>query len=790
MKKMSKMGKSILLSSLAIIAFGGIAAGTTYALFTSDATTSVSVTTGKVKVTQTVVVKEYYSPEAIDSDGTITDSNNAAKNNTFANGGSATLNDNGTVTITNMTPGDKITLTVTPTNESNVKIKYRETYSIEGDNTNELDVSSSDMVNLWTALDENGTIKPYDVTIELPASATGQDVKDVTIKLKVEAVQGNAEVAETVKSVAQLAKAVEDVNDGSTVEIATDDASPLNLTETLEIKKNLNFVMTSDVVAPAGQPAFNVTSGTVTLSAATVSDKKTISGRVRYAETIATESIPTIKSTDGITVKANGKDAKVVIDGVKIVNDGNIGVAAINDGEVVIESGEVDAREIAVLAEYAGKVTINGGTFTTKDNFVVGTNGTVGKDVTGKITDDHGHNTITINGGVFNGNISSDGYIACGVYVANSDTVNITGGKFNIENGCGILARSGNTTVSDKVAFNFTNTENGITEGWVGDTKIKLPVNAKIIKDLVAGYPGGTPTVDGKEVIELNQKDGKAYLVSDETSLRTAINDVNNATKYIYLKNGITLEQGRLDIITKYTTVYGSGKTELKVNSDSQKVKDSYNSTFNTYSQNRVFNLDDEDQKGGLKDGSFSLIGVLAQTSNTTGDGRVISSYQLDNFKFVLDNASLTAKYPLTIGDNSKSATLKVKDSSLAGYCAFQTYASKSTQATFENCVLTGKNPYEYNQDGWNDFGAIVVEKNVYNANFTFNNCTIKSDNSNNDETGQNKEDLLMVKNCSTGSATFANCKFYDNGKEIFDTSVDSKMDIYTDSPNFSYTIN
>ena len=67
---------------------------------------------------------------------------------------------------------------------------------------------------------------------------------------------------------------------------------------------------------------------------------------------------------------------------------------------------------------------VNGGTYTSADNGVIMTNGTVKPD------NDCGHNTIVVNGGTFNGGIKSEGFIACGIYVANSDAVTVNGGTF------------------------------------------------------------------------------------------------------------------------------------------------------------------------------------------------------------------------------------------------------------------------------------------------------------------------------------------------------------------------
>ncbi|MGN0796777.1 MAG: hypothetical protein ACI4M5_01070, partial [Christensenellales bacterium] len=83
---------------------------------------------------------------------------------------------------------------------------------------------------------------------------------------------------------------------------------------------------------------------------------------------------------------------------------------------------------------------------------------------------------------------------AGGIYVANDDTVVVNGGTFNIVNGVGIVARSGNTTVNEGVVFNITS-DGSITAGQVGDAKIDITIPHELVLDLSANYPGGTPTI-------------------------------------------------------------------------------------------------------------------------------------------------------------------------------------------------------------------------------------------------------------------------------------------------------
>ncbi len=209
MKKMSKLGKSVLLSSLAILAFGGIAAGTTYALFTDSQETAVTVTAGKVQIQPTFTAK-LYSPRSINLDGSIAKDNNDAsttraigvgKSATFKNGGKVTVTDKG-LQIENMTAGDKVTLTVNPKNLSTVKTKYRQRLVFDKDSdfkaimeNVKISENSENGFNtgVWQDLSAGAELKPFDLTIEIPTTAKG-GIDKFGFSLFFDAIQGNANV--------------------------------------------------------------------------------------------------------------------------------------------------------------------------------------------------------------------------------------------------------------------------------------------------------------------------------------------------------------------------------------------------------------------------------------------------------------------------------------------------------------------------------------------------------------------------------------------------------------------
>lgn len=190
---------------------------------------------------------------------------------------------------------------------------------------------------------------------------------------------------------------------------------------------------------------------------------------------------------------------KVEISGSGLIQStGDCAIWGDYGADITISDINVKAQEAALLIQRASKLTVKSGTFETVDNFVVGTNGSNGR----------GSNVITIDGGTFNGNIQSAGYIACGIYLANSDTLTVNGGTFNITNGCGILARSGHTTVGKDVVINLANDANNQAQGKVGDSKVMVLTGAYIVKDNAAHYPGGEPSVTNNSiysVTELNE---------------------------------------------------------------------------------------------------------------------------------------------------------------------------------------------------------------------------------------------------------------------------------------------
>ena len=183
----------------------------------------------------------------------------------------------------------------------------------------------------------------------------------------------------------------------------------------------------------------------------------------------------TITSNANCTVQAQ-QGGEIVIDGVDIVSTNNNCVGAIGTGsKITVNSGSITGQEYGVLVIDGGDAEINGGTLQGLDNFALGGNGSPGR----------GGSTVTINGGVLEGHIVSNGYIATAIYWPNAGTLNINGGTI-ISDGAGIVQRGG--TVNLNSGTNIT--ANGAADfiGKAGDSRVVVGSYA-VVFDKNSKYP-------------------------------------------------------------------------------------------------------------------------------------------------------------------------------------------------------------------------------------------------------------------------------------------------------------
>ena len=190
----------------------------------------------------------------------------------------------------------------------------------------------------------------------------------------------------------------------------------------------------------------------------------------------------TLTFTGSGTVQ-NGKwIANAVNGGTVILESGefvsrNEGFKAIGAGaKVTMNGGHMTTQETAISANQGGTIEMNGGLISTIDNMGIATNGSNGQ----------GGNTIIMNGGKIDAHITSAGWEACAIYVANNDTFVMNGGELVANNGAGLCMRAGDVTINDGT---ITATGEAGTTGKIADGKFQMGKSAVIYHEK-ANYPG------------------------------------------------------------------------------------------------------------------------------------------------------------------------------------------------------------------------------------------------------------------------------------------------------------
>ena len=249
---MKNAKRNVIVSSFMAIALCmSIVAGATFALFTSNSSVNIAITSGNVEVVATASDLVVYSPTSVN--GTeIVDRENAAKGLTFANGGTATLTGN-ELKLDNMTPGDKASFTITVENKSTVAVKYRtklvcsENDGLYSGLVYEIGGYKNTAVTDWQTLGDKGEIAKFDCFVELPVKAGSEyNNKKCTLEFVVEAVQGNAEISYT--DVAVTPETIANVDFTQSDAVYRFGAGSYVGT-TLTVKNNSNTVFEADAAA-------------------------------------------------------------------------------------------------------------------------------------------------------------------------------------------------------------------------------------------------------------------------------------------------------------------------------------------------------------------------------------------------------------------------------------------------------------------------------------------------------------------------------------------------------------
>lgn len=224
------MKKTILLTSvMTIVLCVCLIAGSTFALFTSEAEMNIAITSGNVELTASIDAVDLYSVRPVQAGETaeVIDENQAGyvyeaqQNGTFANGGTAALVNGNELTLSRITPGDKVVLNIASLNTSDVTIKARYTVdvlsgaelarglviTIKDASGNVVDTLTGidNFISTWETLAAGEQLGATTLEIELPVNAGNEyqhnailaqnpNYNGVSINILIEAVQGNANV--------------------------------------------------------------------------------------------------------------------------------------------------------------------------------------------------------------------------------------------------------------------------------------------------------------------------------------------------------------------------------------------------------------------------------------------------------------------------------------------------------------------------------------------------------------------------------------------------------------------
>ena len=202
---MKNAKRSVIITAiLAIIMCASLAAGATFALFTSNSKVNIVISSANVEVNADVKVTKTWHED-----------NNVEKDGLYDTGKAEVTKENSQVklTLSNFVPTDGVKLAVKLTNESTVKIKYRVVLLADRTvGTELLDELKIDMNGMefrgytlateYVELEAGKSIDDIPVTIVFPKEATEGKNTTCNLVIKVEAQQGNA-VADNTFDVAE-----------------------------------------------------------------------------------------------------------------------------------------------------------------------------------------------------------------------------------------------------------------------------------------------------------------------------------------------------------------------------------------------------------------------------------------------------------------------------------------------------------------------------------------------------------------------------------------------------------
>lgn len=339
-------------------------------------------------------------------------------------------------------------------------------------------------------------------------------------------------------------------------------------------------------------------------------------------------------------------------------------------------------------------ITVTGGTLTSTDNACIGDNGTA----------NCGGHTINVTGATLNGSITSSGYVACGIYIANDTALVVSNTTINVTGGCGILARAGDISVLADTVITTT----GTAVGKVGDSRVVVPCSA-IVYDTDAAYPGYSSTselaVKGGTfssgvacVTQVNEKGGDIAIAVSGGTFDHAIDGKYCADGYVPKYDETT---GKYGVTPGYTIAYVSehGTAPASTNVTVAALGDSFTLTADLLpaltETGYVFNGWDK-QAGDVITADTTITASWSAAPTGTAIYLVMGS-GVDSISTSFNGTDWTA-YSAPLEDVELGTTLYIKGtSSVTGYDVPQfSIVVDDTHATEQTALVVNKSAIVY----------------------------------------------------------------------------------------------
>lgn len=267
-----------------------------------------------------------------------------------------------------------------------------------------------------------------------------------------------------------LAEAISDAQDGATIVLLRNTTENIGISANQDITLDLNgkTLTETDVMIVEGN--LTIMDSTAPAAPQVSSDYEAVNYDAGAIVNIKNES--PWGNCHTIVVQNGGQ---VTLLSGKIKSTGNCGIyvngnlnpegsdnTADIPSKLTVEGGYIEALEFgAAVAGRGAQLDISDGVIVAENNAAVAGNGTNSQNAY------YGGTKINISGGTIISHITSDGYIACGIYHPQRGELNISGGTIYADGGVGLLMRGGTATISNGVIA-----ATGTASGKVGDSKV------------------------------------------------------------------------------------------------------------------------------------------------------------------------------------------------------------------------------------------------------------------------------------------------------------------------------